>query len=197
MKPEALEERRRALEESFFKDHNARLRDAIRAKAATGRKRTALSQSSGLTDPILLNLLLELEIDSETLAALTLIPLVEIAWADGSVADREQKAILEAAASIGIDPESESHLLLRNWLKEPPTPRLLEAWEAYVAALSETLTAEARETLRDDVIGRATGVARAAGGFLGLGRKISASELKVIDRLEQAFFSEGGEKVAE
>ena len=89
-------------------------------------------------------MLLALEIDSETLAALTLIPLVEVAWADGSIAQQERDAILEAAASVGITPESESYFLLGNWLKKAPPAGLLEAWESYVAALSETLTPDAR-----------------------------------------------------
>ena len=183
----ALEQRRRALEESFFKDQDAKLLVAMRKKAARAEKRAALSESSGLTNRDLLELLLALEIDSETLAALTLIPLVEVAWADGSIAQQERDAILAAADSVGITPESESYLLLDHWLKKAPPARLLEAWESYVAALSETLTPEARRTLRKDVIERARRVATAAGGFLGLGSKISSSEEKVLERLEESF----------
>ena len=89
MKIKPLEERRRALEESFFKDQNAKLLTAMQKKAALAEKRAALSESSGLTNRDLLELLLELEIDSETLAALTLIPLLEVAWADGSIAQQD------------------------------------------------------------------------------------------------------------
>ena len=187
MKIKALEDRRRALEESFFKDQDAKLLAAMRDKAARAEKRAALSESSGLTNQDLLDRLLELEIDSETLAALTLVPLVEVAWADGSIAQQERDAILEAADSVGIAPESETYSLLGNWLKKAPPARLLEAWESYVTALSETLTPDARQTLKEDVIGRVRQVAASAGGFLGLGRKISASEQKVLDRLEKSF----------
>jgi hypothetical protein len=100
---------------------------------------------------------------------------------------QERDAILEAADSVGIAPESETYSLLGNWLKKAPPARLLEAWESYVAALSETLTPDARQTLKEDVIGRVRQVAASAGGFLGLGRKISASEQKVLDRLEKSF----------
>ncbi len=187
MKIKALEDRRRALEESFFKNQNARLLAAMRAKTARAEKRAALRETSGLTNPDLLDLLLELEIDSETLAALTLIPLVEVAWADHAIADEERDAILDAADSVGITPETETYALLSNWLKTAPPARLLEAWEAYVAALTETLTPDAVQTLKEDVLGRVRQVASAAGGFLGLGRKISASEQMVLDRLEKAF----------
>ncbi len=76
-------------------------------------------------------------------------------------------------------------------LRKPPTHRLIEAWEAYVSALSETLPADSREALRADAIGRVTKVAEAAGGFFGLGRKTPSSEQKVLDRL-QKFFSRAG-----
>ena len=159
----------------------------MRKNPARAEKRAALRESSGLTNRDLLELLLALEIDSETLAALTLIPLVEVAWADGSIAQQERDAILEAAASVGITPESESYFLLGNWLKKAPPAGLLEAWESYVAALSETLTPDALETVRKDVIERVQRVASAAGGFLGLGSRISSSEQKVLDRLEKSF----------
>ena len=187
MKENALETRRRALEESFFKDQDARLLTAMREKAARAEKKAALSESSGLTNPHLLEQLLALEIDSETLAALTLIPLVEVAWADGSVAPQERDAVLAAADAVGITPESESYLLLDHWLQKAPPATLLEAWESYVAGLSETLSPDARRTLRHDVMERVKQVASAAGGFLGLGGRISSSEQKVLDRLEGSF----------
>ena len=96
-------------------------------------------------------------------------------------------AILAAADSVGITPESESYALLDHWLKKAPPDKLLEAWESYVAVLSETLTPDARQTLRTDVIERARQVATAAGGFLGMGRKISSSEREVLARLEKSF----------
>ena len=171
MKRKVLEARRRALEESFFKDQDAKLLAAMREKAARAEKRTALSESSGLTNQDLLELLLTLEIDSETLAALTLIPLVEVAWADGSIAQQERDAILAAADSVGIAPESESYLLLDHWLNKAPPEKLLEAWESYVAALSETLTPDARRTLRKDVMERVRTSRHGDRRFSGPGRQ--------------------------
>ena len=88
---------------------------------------------------------------------------------------------------MGITPESESCLLLGNCLNKAPPAGLLEAWESYVAALSETLTPDALETLKKDVIERVRRVASAAGGLLGLGSRLSSSEQKILDRLEKSF----------
>jgi hypothetical protein len=41
--------------------------------------------------------------------------------------------------------------------------------------------------LKQDLLGRARGVAEAAGGFLGLGKRISSAEQAVLTELEQAF----------
>jgi hypothetical protein len=49
------------------------------------------------------------------------------------------------------------------------------------------LDPQARQRLRDEVMGRARAVAEAAGGFLGLGRKVSAAEEAVLRELAQAF----------
>ncbi len=43
------------------------------------------------------------------------------------------------------------------------------------------------QALRADLLGRARRVAEAAGGFLGLGRRVSAAEQAVLERLAAAF----------
>ena len=121
------------------------------------------------------------------MAALGLVPLIEVAWADGRMEDAERKAVLTAARARGIDDASPAGLLLDGWLSNSPPPRLLEVWTEYVKALSESLDAAARDALRDDVIGRAREVAEAAGGFLGMSSKISQAERAMLERLEAAF----------
>jgi hypothetical protein len=77
--------------------------------------------------------------------------------------------------------------LFEQWLAEPPPPVLLAAWKDYISAFSSTLSQEARRTLKRELLGRARAVAEAAGGFLGLGRKISPAEERVLKQLEGAF----------
>ena len=57
----------------------------------------------------------------------------------------------------------------------------------YVRVLVETMSAEDRRFFKGRVLDRAGGVAEAAGGFLGIDSKVSASEQKVLDEVASAF----------
>ncbi len=76
---------------------------------------------------------------------------------------------------------------MQGWLAVQPEGKVLAAWKDYVAALSNTLSADASTALKQDLLGRARSVAEAAGGFLGLGSKVSSAEQAMLDELEQAF----------
>jgi uncharacterized membrane protein YebE (DUF533 family) len=51
----------------------------------------------------------------ELLATLVVVPLVEIAWADGHVHDNEKDAILSAADAIGVGKGSIDYDLLERY----------------------------------------------------------------------------------
>lgn len=187
MSDEVLGGRRKALEESFFAKENERLRRALKQKEFMQAKKEALAQASGIKDDIVLEELLKLDIGADTIAALTLVPLVEVAWADGSMDEKERNAILSAAEQSGLHKDSPSYGLLQGWLHARPEARLLIVWKDYVASLSQALGDEAKTKLRADILGRARSVAEAAGGFLGLGSKISSAEQAKLRELERAF----------
>jgi hypothetical protein len=189
MSEEFLGDRRKALEEEFFAKQNQRLLQQLGATMAAKAKREALAAASGITNAAVLEQLVAADLSGETLAALSLVPLVEVAWADGNLDDKERSALLKAAEQAGLSPDSASYQLFDEWLRERPSRRLLAAWKAYVTALSSTLDAQAKQALRQDLLGRARAVAEAAGGFLGLGRRISSAEQAVLTELEQAFAS--------
>jgi hypothetical protein len=187
MKSEGFSGRKREIEDKFFAERDQELLRALREKAAHRERKQALAEASGIADEELLDQLQQLDIGAETLAALSLVPLVAVAWADGSIDAKERDAVLSAAKEKGIGPEHPAHPLLQRWLEQPPDPALLTTWKEYVAVLSETLSEPAHETLKQDLLGRARSVAEAAGGLLGFGNCVSKSEQAVLDDLEQAF----------
>lgn len=179
---EFLKDRRRALEEEFFARYNRKLIDELRQK----QKREALSSVSGINDQAVLDRILALDIDHETFAALTLIPLVEVAWADGKMDAKERTATLRAAGEVGIDTDSPAYALLDSLLESRPSLELMRTWKAYVHELCSDMPPNERDELKENVLGRARAVAEAAGGFLG-SSKIADAERAILEELEEAF----------
>ena len=184
---EFLGDRRRALEEEFFKRESEKLRQQLHAKLASQASREGLAKASGISHPEVLDHLAKLGLDAETVVALGLVPLIDVAWADGKMDEKERLAVLSAARAKGIDDASPAGLLLAGWLSAPPPTKLREVWIAYVRALCQKLDPAERAELRDDLLCRARAVAEAAGGFLGLGSKVSPREQQELARLEAAF----------
>ncbi len=187
MADEFLGERKKALEESFFARENAKLVEQMKADKEKRAHVEGLSAISGISDAPLLDKLAELGIESGTWAAVSLVPLVEVAWASGRVEPKERTAVMSAAEANGIVSGSPSHTLLESWLARRPDGRLLEAWGEYIVVLCQRLSETERHAVRENVLGRARAVAEAAGGFLGLGSKVSAEEEVVLSELEKAF----------
>src|SRR3990172_1748723 len=156
----------------------------MRAAQATQNAREALSQASGLTDAAVLDRLLGLGIQPDTLVAMGLVPLVLVAWADGALDEKERRAVVSAVGTAGITIDSPAGQLIQRWLASAPPASLLEAWRAYMADLCRQLPATDRASLRDSMLNRARTVAEAAGGFLGLGTKISLAEEEMLRTLE-------------
>ncbi len=184
MSDEFLGDRKKALEESFFAKESEKLRKVLQEKEGAKDKKEALSAASGITDDAVLEQLIALDIHSDTLAALSLVPLVEVAWADGTMDDNERSAIQSAAKDAGISGESAA--LLDGWLATRPSYKVLSAWKDYVSALASTMDTAAKDKLKHDLLGRASTVAESAGGFLGIG-KISSEEEEKLEELARAF----------
>ena len=102
MSHESLDDRRRALEEAFFAKQDAVLRKKLAEPAELRAKKDAYSAVSGITDEAVLDALAKLDVTPETLAALSLVPLVAVAWADGSIDAKERAAVLRAAGDTGL-----------------------------------------------------------------------------------------------
>lgn len=186
MSTEFLGDRRKAREESFFaKPSEAPVRRLRKDEVARARK--ALSAASGITDDVVLETLIALNIGKETLPALFLVPLVAVAWADGCIDDKERSAVLSGAAELGLSEQEASYQLLERWLAERPTPELLASWKGYIGALSVRLSQHALERLRPELLRRARVVAEASSARFATGNQIPSPEKAVLEELDTAF----------
>jgi hypothetical protein len=181
-----LHAKAKALTDSFFAEENARVLKELREATAREEKKKEFQEYLNIDNDEVLEALIELAVEPETLVAFTLVPLVEVAWADGEIQPKERDAILKAAIERGVAEGSPTHILLKNWLQTPPNPMLLETWKGYIEELMASLGDRTRAHMKTGVMGRARAIAEAAGGFLGVA-SISAAEKKMLDELEWSF----------
>jgi hypothetical protein len=181
-----LGERGKNLEDEFFHKEDKRLIAKLKELKAKEATREELGRISGIKNTAILDRLVELGIHPETMAALAIVPLAEVAWADGAIDPKEEQAILDRAAKSGVVPGSSGYDLLKSWLERRPDAKLLTAWIHMMQGINESLTAEQVEGLRAGLVERVRAVATASGGVLGVG-KVSTAEAEMIRQLESAF----------
>jgi hypothetical protein len=181
-----LDVQRRKLEDSFFQENDKKLIENLKKMQRMKETSDSLAAVSGIRNQKVLQKLVELEVRPETLASLSVIPLVEIAWADGSLSKEEEAAVLKAASGRNIEPGSAEYQLLKEWLDNKPPAKMLSAWIHYVEGLCEKLTQKEKEDLKKQLLGQAQKVAEASGGLLGVG-SISGAEKEVLKKMEKAF----------
>lgn len=136
-----------------------------------------------MTESELSDALRALGMDRDTWRALALLPLAQVAWADGQVQDAERQVILELAErQFGLD--HEGLRLLRNWLTHRPTAAYAKHGQQTLVALCRFDGAEG-DSLLQDVIAGAKQVAKAAGGYFGFGA-IGQAEAEAIEAVAAA-----------
>jgi hypothetical protein len=188
--PHPIIKEARSLEDAFFLKRDAELMAKMRRQEVVLTRKKALAEVSGINNETVLEQLIEHEIHAETLAAFSLVPIIEVAWADGAVQPGEHAVILQAVEKAGIPKDSVAYKLTQDWLKRCPNPKLMQCWKDYTQALLGELSPDAREGIKSTVLEHARSVAEAAGGFLGLGR-VSAKEQEMLRALEEAFDIKG------
>jgi hypothetical protein len=182
----AFDERRKKLEDAFFKDRDQKLMEKMRRELEAFEESKKLAHVSGIVEERVLKNLVEAGVRAETLTAVTLIPMVEVAWCDGSVSVEERDAVLNAAAKAGIHPDTASYELLRQWLQNRPDSHIIAAWKDYVSEVSRLMPKDSLAEFKRNMLDRCTRVAEAAGGFLGLAT-ISKHERAKINEFAKAF----------
>lgn len=187
---DSLSERGHSMEEEFFRREDAKLLEKLRALKDAETTRDTLSKATGITNKDVLDKLATLKIGGETAAALSVLPFVEVAWADGSIDAKERTALLAHARTKGFMPGSRENALLESWLEQRPAPRFFEAWTHLVHGLCEHLNSKEIAQLRTTLVDRARSVAEASGGVLGIG-KVSSAEAAMLKKLEKVFDKRG------
>ena len=117
----------------------------------------------------------------DTLGLLFVVPLIEVAWADGDVSSGERQLILETAARRGIAPDTSAAMELRGWLDQRPTNQLFDVAFEAIRMMLKTEEPDTRADDERDLIASCTRIAEATGEVLGLVR-ISHNERECLQR---------------
>jgi hypothetical protein len=178
---DAIRERGRSLEDDYFRKKDRELVEKMRRAAAAEEARKDLSSKTGLHDPELLQELEALGFTPETVGLLPLVPVVQMAWAEGGVTEAERKLLIRLARSRGIVEGSVADRMLADWTERRPSPQVFERAMRLVRAMLASPAQEGALTA-DELVKYAEDIASASGGIFGI-RKISAEERALLDSL--------------
>ena len=186
MDKDIFKDRERSLEEEYFRTQDAKLIEKLRERGKVEEIAEALAVKLQIDNPALLRRIMALGVTLDTGAAFLLAPLVQVAWAEGGVTDREREKVLRIATERGIDPSSPAYARLQEWLRTRPADAIFDtAVEAIKTGLSVLTPAERADRIKR-IVDACREVASASGGLgrlLGLGTGVSTEEESILDAM--------------
>lgn len=164
----------RAHEEEYFHRQDQKLIEQMREKLAHERAAAEIKAETGLTDDALLAKLADLGVTKSTIPVLHLMPLLQVAWADGEIQPDERELLQEAADATGV--AGEAREALEQMLVKRPSAEYFEAALAFIRHMIAALPAGEGEKAKANLVDLAWRVADASGGVFGLWGRVEASE---------------------
>lgn len=170
-----------AMEEEHFRKREQELVEQLRTAKDAARKE--LAETVGVADEEILGTLQKMGYTRATIQLLHLVPLVQIAWASGSVTPREREMVLRLCEWRGVERDSPAWNQLNNWLDERLPDEFYLTTLRIIRHLFEFQTVNERVVNRTDLISFCIRIAMASGGFLGIRSKISDGEQVALDQI--------------
>jgi hypothetical protein len=187
---DAFADRGRSLEEEYFHRKERELIDKMRVRAAADEQRRRLGEMAGVADEEVLSDLQALGYTPETVMMLYLVPVIQIAWAEGGVSQKERDLIVKAARSRGITEGTPCDQQLNLWLSTRPSDEMFEKSLRAIRTLLQAQTADARDASEKDLLSLATAIASASGGIVGFGA-VSAEERQLLSHINDELKKSG------
>jgi tellurite resistance protein len=160
-------------EDAYFRKQDQELRQRLRDQmsAAAGQ----LDEQTRTADVPLADRIKALGFTGEKARVFDLMPLIHVAWADGSVSRQERATILEVVKGRGIAHGSDAFTLVETLLEARPSKEFLEQ----SIAVLKLAVGDARA---ENIVELCVQVASASGGFMNIG-KVSDDERKLIESI--------------
>ncbi|MEZ4238303.1 MAG: hypothetical protein R3F59_19555 [Myxococcota bacterium] len=139
------------------------------------------ARGGGLDDDELAQSLQSLGLQRDNYRAVALLPLIEVAWADGRIQRAERRRIAQIARDHDIPVDD---AWLDRWLKRRPSKKAFFAARTVLLALMSRLGRDAApiESV-EQLLDLCLWVAESAGGLFGLAFTVSRSERECIEQI--------------
>ena len=180
-----MDKDKRDLEEEYFRKQDQELIEKMRKAAAADAARRALGEQTGITDPALLREIEQLGFTPDTVVLLPLVPILQVAWAEGGVSPEERKLILDVARARGIAAGSPADSRLAEWMTMRPSADVFTRAGRLISAMLSAHSSEAGALTADDLLKYAENIAAASGGIFGL-NKVSKEERAALEQIQAA-----------
>ena len=181
MSDDPLSGRKRAHEEDYFQKKDRELIEKLQKQAEAQRQLRELGERVGITDPEISRELAELGFTPETVKLVPLVPVLEMAWAEGGVTAEERKMVVEVARSRGVEEGSAADRQLTEWLDRRPDESVFRRAGRLIGALFAS--GGQVNITPDDIIKYSEAIADASGGLFGI-RRVSSEERATLSRIE-------------
>lgn len=180
-------DREKAMESNYFRQQDAKLLEKLRQKAPLDEIAGALRDKLQIDNPDLLQRVRDQGVTPDTAPAFFLLPLVQVAWAEGKVSKREHETVLRLAETRGVEGGSPSHAQLVTWLESRPDDALFDVAVEVLKYSFGVLPPAERDERIESVLHACHEVAAASGTelahLLGLGSGVSKIEASMLDTL--------------
>jgi len=179
-------------EQEYFHRLDSQLIQEMRERAAREETHRRMAELSRIEDPRIIEALENLGYTHTTIILLELVPLIELAWSDGSISPAELNWILHFASAHGIMEGTPAWRQLESWLDHCPSAAFFEGtWHA-IEAHATFLSAEERTAAREALIQACTEFATATCQRFGWHSRICAAKRKVLEETHKRLEKQSG-----
>ena len=172
----------RKREEEYFRRKDRELIERMREAATATETRQSLEAATGIHDPAQIEELQALGFTPGTLALLPLVPVLQVAWAEGGISTAERTMIVDLARSRDIAAGSAADLQLQEWLNEKPSEATFRKASRLIGAMLDQPAGTEMQVSADDLLKYCEQIAQASGGLFGIG-KVSAEEKAALQQI--------------
>lgn len=174
-------------EEEFFKREDAEKKARIRRKrqleAVRQEERAGIAKALKTNDAVAEEAM-GLGFDAETARVLPMVPLIQVAWANGRISGSEKDKVLEKAQKFGLTPDTPAYNFLTLLLDEQPTGLFFDRVNKVIRHI---VTEDPGGEVSENVLNWSKAVAESSGGFFGLTNPVHKKEQQVLDELAEMF----------